>query len=222
MTLRVLFDGAIAGILTTVTGYWITGRLFHAYQARTPNTWRSTESWTSYLVSTGLRLFACIAIAGLYGVLDIGTSAFGRATLPRGAIFGVGLWAITAAPADSRGGAVRQLASRVRRWTAARLVDRVYFGRRCRRGGFACRLNTQGLKSMKAVACVAPSGIDYQALRCIRSFVTAARAAAPPARQPLHGSRSSVRGSNGSRAARNLTYPRRAYCDVFARAAGAR
>ena len=98
MTLRVLLDGAIAGILTTVTGYWITGRLFHAYQARTPNTWRSTESWTSYLASTGLRLFACIAIAGLYGALDIGTSAFGRATIPSGAIFGVALWAITAVP----------------------------------------------------------------------------------------------------------------------------
>jgi hypothetical protein len=102
MTLRVLLDGAIAGILTTVTGYWITGRLFHAYQARTPNTWRSTESWASYLVSTGLRLFACIMIAGLYGGLygglEIGTSVFGRATIASGAIFGAGLWTITVAP----------------------------------------------------------------------------------------------------------------------------
>lgn len=99
MTLRVLLDGAIAGILSTVTGYWITGRLFHAYQARTPNTWRSTESWSSYLVSTGLRLFACIAIAGLYGGTEIGRSLGGNGTIASGAIFGVGLWALTVAPA---------------------------------------------------------------------------------------------------------------------------
>lgn len=99
MTLRVLLDGAIAGILSTVTGYWITGRLFHAYQARTPNTWRSTEGWSAYLVSTGLRLFACVTIAGLYGGLEIGTSLLGRGTIPSGALFGVALWALTVAPA---------------------------------------------------------------------------------------------------------------------------
>ncbi len=99
MTLNVLLAGGIAGISSTVTGYVITGRLFHAYQARTPHTWRSTESWSNYLGSTGLRLFACIAIAGLYGTLEFGTSLFGRGTTLSGAVFGIGLWAITVAPA---------------------------------------------------------------------------------------------------------------------------
>ena len=42
---QMLAAGAIAGILSNVTGYAITGRLFHRYQARTPNTWRAAESW---------------------------------------------------------------------------------------------------------------------------------------------------------------------------------
>jgi hypothetical protein len=98
MTLRIVVAGGIAGVLSTVTGYWITGRLFHPYQARTPNTWRSTESWSSYLVSTGLRLFACVAIACLYAGVEFATSLFGPGTILNGASFGLGLWAITVAP----------------------------------------------------------------------------------------------------------------------------
>jgi len=99
MTLRILLDGAIAGVLSTGTGYWITGRLFHAYQARTPQTWRSGESWSSYLVSTGLRLFACVAVACFYAGVEFATSLFDRGTILSGASFGLGLWAITVAPA---------------------------------------------------------------------------------------------------------------------------
>ena len=46
--LKILAAGAIAGIVANATGYVITGRLFHPYQAKTPNTWRATESWTHY------------------------------------------------------------------------------------------------------------------------------------------------------------------------------
>ncbi len=99
MTLRILLDGAIAGVLSTGTGYWITGRLFHAYQARTPQTWRSGESWSSYLISTVLRLLVCILIAWLYGCFDFGAAPFGRGTMAGGAMFGLGLGAITVAPA---------------------------------------------------------------------------------------------------------------------------
>ncbi|MGA2707802.1 MAG: hypothetical protein ACLQJ0_12810 [Steroidobacteraceae bacterium] len=98
MTPRIVVAGGIAGVLSTVTGYLITGRLFHPYQARTPNTWRSTESWSSYLVSTGLRLFAGVAIACLYAGIDFGISFVDRGTILSGASFGLGLWAMTVAP----------------------------------------------------------------------------------------------------------------------------
>ena len=50
-----------------MTGYVITGMLFHRYQAKTPNTWRPAESWLHYSLSSAARIFACIAIGLLYG-----------------------------------------------------------------------------------------------------------------------------------------------------------
>ena len=54
--LKILAAGAIAGIVANATGYVITGRLFHPYQAKTPNTWRATESWTHYQDATAVRI----------------------------------------------------------------------------------------------------------------------------------------------------------------------
>ena len=90
--LQPLAAGVVAGILSNVTGYVITGRLFHPYQARTPNTWRAAESYALYLYSAGVRTLACIGIAFLYGALFASTSISGAAA------FGVGVWAITVAP----------------------------------------------------------------------------------------------------------------------------
>ena len=76
MTAKILAAGAIAGLVANITGYLITGMLFHRYQARTPGTWRASESWAHYMVSMAIRIFACIAIglvyAGLIVVLGIG------------------------------------------------------------------------------------------------------------------------------------------------------
>ena len=56
VALKILAVGGIAGVLSNITGYVITGLVFHRYQAQTPNTWRSAESWTHYLYSAGVRI----------------------------------------------------------------------------------------------------------------------------------------------------------------------
>jgi hypothetical protein len=94
--IRVLVAGVLAGFATTLTGYWITGRLFHRYQAETPGTWRRVESWSQYGYSTAIRLAACIGIALVY-------AAFGPplivANAPsNGIVFGLVIWAVTALP----------------------------------------------------------------------------------------------------------------------------
>jgi hypothetical protein len=89
MILKILAVGAIAGVVANATGFVITAKLFHRYQARTPNTWRKGESWGHYLASSAIRIFACIAIGLLYGL---------AAASVRGASFGFCLWAAVAAP----------------------------------------------------------------------------------------------------------------------------
>ncbi len=62
--------GAITGLsLSATTSYLITGRLFHAYQKKTPATWRA-ESWRHHLFAlllqgiAGAGLGAAFALAG--------------------------------------------------------------------------------------------------------------------------------------------------------------
>ena len=97
-TLKIVAAGAIAGLLANATGYLITGRWFHPYQARTPNTWRATESWTHYQYATAIRIAACIAIALLYVALQSVLHTFGDGGIARGATFGLLLWAVTILP----------------------------------------------------------------------------------------------------------------------------
>ena len=95
---KIIAAGIIAGILSNITGYLITGRLFHRYQARTPNTWRASESWTHYLYSAVVRLLSCLAIAFLYDVFGASAPVLLGGVISSGATFGGCLWAATAAP----------------------------------------------------------------------------------------------------------------------------
>ena len=96
LTLKVLVAGAISGVAANVTGYLITGRLFHHYQSNTPATWRTVESWTHYQYAAAIRIAACVGIAILYSVV--------RPSLPGGAdpltglSFGLILWAVAILP----------------------------------------------------------------------------------------------------------------------------
>ena len=98
VTLQPIAAGVVAGILSNITGYVITGRLFHPYQAQTPNTWRAAESYTHYLYSAGVRVLACIGIAILYGLAAASTSVFGSGAILGAAVFGISLWAVAVAP----------------------------------------------------------------------------------------------------------------------------
>ena len=98
LTYRILIAGAIAGVLANVSGYLITGRLFHPYQSRTPDTWRKSESWTHYQYATAVRIAACIAIALLYGAIGTLMPAVHERSVLGGALFGAILWAVTILP----------------------------------------------------------------------------------------------------------------------------
>jgi hypothetical protein len=96
--LKIVAAGAIAGVVSNVTGYLITGRLFHPYQASTPNTWRATESWLDYLHAAAARIVACIAVGFLYAALGRAAPTFAQDLISRGVSFGVILWAVTVLP----------------------------------------------------------------------------------------------------------------------------
>ena len=98
LTTQIVIAGGIAGVLSNITGYAITGRLFHRYQARTPNTWRAAESWGHYLYSAGVRVLACVGIALLYHAYGAANPTFASGALAVGAGLGVCLWAVTVVP----------------------------------------------------------------------------------------------------------------------------
>ena len=98
MLIKIVVAGLIAGVLANISGYLITGRLFHGFQARTPNTWRAAESWSPYLYSAGVRLFSCLAIILLHDAFGAMVPALFGSTLLGGAAFGVCFWGAIAAP----------------------------------------------------------------------------------------------------------------------------
>jgi hypothetical protein len=81
-----------------VTGYLITGRYFHRFQAETPNTWRPSESWQHYQYAALARMVACIGIALLFAALASHDFAVAASPVFRGIGFGGILWFVTALP----------------------------------------------------------------------------------------------------------------------------
>ena len=98
ITLKVVAAGSVAGVLANVTGYLVTGRLFHQFQAKTPGTWRIAESWTHYQYAAAVRIGACIAIAILYAAVGNLLPSIADSTLARGTGFGILLWTTTVLP----------------------------------------------------------------------------------------------------------------------------
>jgi hypothetical protein len=96
--LKIIAGGVIAGILANATGYLITGRLFHPYQAKTPNTWRQAESWTHYQYATAIRIAACVGIGLFYAAFAASLASFGAGAIPRSVSFGALLWGVTILP----------------------------------------------------------------------------------------------------------------------------
>ncbi len=96
--LKIVAAGVIAGIVANVSGYFITGRLFHAYQARTPGTWRRGESWAHYINAAAVRIAGCVGIGFLYAAVGARFPAFADAAILRGVAFGCVLWVVTMVP----------------------------------------------------------------------------------------------------------------------------
>jgi hypothetical protein len=96
--LKIIAGGVIAGILANATGYLITGRLFHPYQAKTPNTWRKAESWAHYQYATAIRIAACVGIGLFYAALEPTVASLGASAISRGVSFGGLLWGVTVLP----------------------------------------------------------------------------------------------------------------------------
>jgi hypothetical protein len=60
--------GAITGLVMSVTtSYFITGRLFHRYQAKTPGTWRA-ESWRQHLLAMLLYVITGASLGWLFAL----------------------------------------------------------------------------------------------------------------------------------------------------------
>jgi hypothetical protein len=97
LTLKVLSAGVISGIAANVTGYLITGSLFHRYQSNTPATWRPVESAAHYAYAAAIRVAACIGIALLASGVWSSLPALATPLLT-GLCFGLILWAVTIVP----------------------------------------------------------------------------------------------------------------------------
>jgi hypothetical protein len=93
-----LAAGGIAGVLANVSGYALTGRLFHPFQSKTPNTWRATESGSHYVYAAAVRIGACVGVALLYAAAGAAVPSLGAGPLARGLSFGAILWAVTILP----------------------------------------------------------------------------------------------------------------------------
>ncbi len=60
--------GALSGVLLSMTtSYLISARWFHAYQARTPATWRA-ESWRQHALAVLLQAAAGAALGWLFSI----------------------------------------------------------------------------------------------------------------------------------------------------------
>lgn len=98
MMLKIVVYGVIAGVVANVSGYVITGRLFHAYQAKTPNTWRPDESWTHYQYAAAVRMAGCVGIGLLYAAIGTRLPWLVGPAILRGVTFGSLLWGATILP----------------------------------------------------------------------------------------------------------------------------
>ena len=98
MTLKIVIAGVFAGVLANVSGYLITGRWFHRFQAHTPNTWRVSESWVNYQYSALIRIACCVGIALLYAFFGSQALYLSDSAVTRTLLFGSALWLVIALP----------------------------------------------------------------------------------------------------------------------------
>ncbi len=89
--------GAIAGLITIFTSWLWMGVVFHRFQARTPDSWR-TEGNLSYAISSAIHFLACIIIATLFLFVATGGGVFFIPGIVGALRFGALIWMAMAAP----------------------------------------------------------------------------------------------------------------------------
>ena len=83
--------GALAGVvLSATTSYLVTGRLFHRFQAKTPDTWRS-ESWHRHAMAMLGQAVAGMMMGAVF--VAAGSPGIGSGLIP----LAVGVWGTLAA-----------------------------------------------------------------------------------------------------------------------------
>lgn len=94
---RVVFAGAVGGVLSIFSSWLVTGYLFHQYQRLTPETWRP-EGPRQYALSSVVQVLAGMAV-GLLFFATGGLSHFAaRGWLASGVSFGLVAWVALACP----------------------------------------------------------------------------------------------------------------------------
>ncbi len=95
---KILFAGALAGVLGVLTSWLVTGVAFHPYQRLTPATWRPTEGPRQYALASGATLLAALMIVLFFSLTGGFHALVGKGWLLQGVLFGLLCWAALGAP----------------------------------------------------------------------------------------------------------------------------
>jgi len=95
---RILFAGALAGVLGVLTSWLVTGVAFHPYQRLTPATWRATEGPRQYAFASGATVLAAVMIVLFFSLTGGVHALAGTGWLLQGLCFCFLCWAALGAP----------------------------------------------------------------------------------------------------------------------------
>ena len=93
---RIILAGLPSGVIGVFTSWLITGVIFHPFQSRTPQTWRTSEGAAHYAVASALTILAAFVITAFFAA----TGGLHGVTGPisNGIYFGFLCWSALALP----------------------------------------------------------------------------------------------------------------------------
>ncbi len=94
---RLLIAGAVGGLISIFSSWFITGYLFHQYQRLTPETWRA-EGPLQYALSSAVQVVAGMALGLLFFATGGLSHLAARGWLSSGILFGLVAWLALACP----------------------------------------------------------------------------------------------------------------------------
>ena len=93
---RIILAGLPSGVIGVFTSWLITGVIFHPFQSRTPQTWRTSEGMAHYAAASALTILSALVITAFYAA----TGGLHEVTGPiaNGIYFGFLCWSALALP----------------------------------------------------------------------------------------------------------------------------